>query len=178
MILTLCGTAGATTVASGDPDIGGSWSQGFNYGVDPPTYHYTQFQMKMVTLGDSFETPVAWSSAGPMQQVYNDGTIVIASGPRSGANMSFSLTFAGGYGNPLTFYIQTYDQNLLVANQVFDWNGYGWVNGNPANQVIGGVPTGGWEQQTPIPEPLTMLVVGSAVAGIGAYIRKRRLALA
>ena len=29
-----------------------------------------------------------------------------------------------------------------------------------------------------IPEPLTLLAVGSAVAGIGAYIRKRRLALA
>jgi len=30
----------------------------------------------------------------------------------------------------------------------------------------------------PIPEPLTLLAIGSGVAGIGAYIRKRRLALA
>ena len=87
--------------------------------------------------------------------------------------MNYTMTFSGSKNETeaLKFNLQVYSNGVLKQNQDFSWNYWagGWSYG---------ASNGTWEAQHPIPEPLTLLVVGSAVAGIGAYIRKRRLALA
>jgi len=166
MILTLCGTAGATLVSVGDPVEGGSWRQRFQ---EDGVGLFNHMQAK-ITSADKWETPgfrnpsvTGWTST-------NNDTILVMNGPAVNV-MQFDFYWKDP--SPVTFVFQAWG----LRNNVETLLEEATATNNPGYWLITGTSSG-WQYQQPIPEPLTLLVVGSAVAGIGAYIRKRRLALA
>ena len=165
MILTLCGTAGATRYTEGDPTDIGSWSQQWyenQLGI-------TSIQAKID--GANFTSPAGseFSISGWTLQ-WQTSNEYVAAGPATTAWLWWNENYQPATTVPFTVHYQAYIGNTLAVNQDCKWSP-GWSYPNPT-----------WEQETPlenpIPEPLTLLAFGSAVAGIGAYIRKRRLALA
>jgi len=173
MVLTLCGLATASTTVGG-PFEADSWGQAFTQETNEydPSGPFDLIQAMMTSTGDSFESVTVGS--GWTGTLYEGGKYMVMQGPvvNDYGLLAYSLSFVGESTDPLAFSLQVYSNGVLKQNQDFAWRP-GWSYGS----------TGGtWDQYTPytpllggaaVPEPLTMASAFFAIAGLGAYIRRR-----
>jgi hypothetical protein len=161
-IAVMCAFVAAPTFADftpvGDPVEGESWTQQF-YSEAPAMDH---FQMKMLAP-DVLNVPTfTWFGVAGWSEIYNDGEIAIAEGPRVVGRLYFNLTFEDPQSNAFTFLLQGYDGQKL--NSIDD----NWIRWAPGWQI--GVPSG-WNPDpgrivVPVPAAVLLGILGFCVAGV------------
>lgn len=89
-------------------------------------------------------------------------------------NQTFRYGLVEGSTTSYTWYAKAWDSQTHASFWVASSAGSYFGNVYEASKSL--APAGEWNASAPVPEPLTMLGVFGSVAGIGAYIRKRRVA--
>jgi len=174
-LLLIAGSASATLVAVGDPFDSDSWNQQFTaaspYGLD-------HVQLLMGTVGASFESIRSFTDedgetiADWQGSISGNHQLLWADGGTSVNSLDFLVTFAGAKRDPLTFHFQAYKGSLQVTNADATWipvvSSEGLYLGG--SWVIG---PGYWTEVQPIPEPIGMVMLGCAGAGMFAARKLR-----
>ena len=172
-LLLVGGSASATfwVEAVGDPVLGDSWTQWFiasGEAGDEPFVLMQAFQDNL----EAFETPHVYTDLGgsDWKQIGANSTLVVAGGEEITSNY-FSLTFEGDRPPVLTgreLHVQLYNaEDERVANFDIDYVFTG--RGGPAWTTVDGT----WEQDTPLPEPVSMVMLGCVGAGMLATRKLR-----
>jgi hypothetical protein len=179
MVLTLCGTAGATLEAVGDSYEGNSWGQAFNENGNYLGVHYNFTKLEVIMNPAATGNPQGKFDSPGMNGFSTGGWVgtmsgpahVISTGPATG-NMNWNFIFGDPSSTPFVVsYFATLVDNQgrervyethLTWSPGWSFPEMGWQLGSPADP-------------DPIPEPLTMLAVFGGVCGLGGYLRKRRM---
>lgn len=148
-------------LAVGDGWEGNSWAQRFQEdGVGP----YDFVRVDWIS-GSQFEVPVLrnFSNGG-----WVDGWSGLTSGSAQGPAATwsqFDVNFLGAKSTPLAFYFTAYNGTTLKESVKAVWNGSGWA-----------ITGSGWNPGTasPIPEPATLVLLGTALGMTGILGRRRR----
>jgi len=165
-VLVAAQAAWATPVGTGDPVIVGSWGLPMHdSGNSLPIDH---IQMLWLS-GSHFELPngVIPQSAG-WSQTSNNGDLLVFEGPASG-----DVYWTNKLDDPqqfTQFHYAGYDGDKVVDSGILTFT--------PGSTTWSDDSGSAWEKVTgeAVPEPLTMLGVFAGVSGIGAYLRRRRVA--
>ena len=160
---------------------------------------YTKSYLRMVAVGISIGMLLAWSpsaaaiSVGSAQLLPTGGSTNIyqsnyqsepeADSTGSGGPALSGLTFLPGDANG-DGTVDLQDFGILKSNfgttgatwAQGDFNGDGMVDLQDFGVLKGNFGNNWQESDKSVPEPLTMMGVGLAIAGLGGYLRKRRMA--
>ena len=160
VVLFLATIAAADTTnftAVGSGVVIGSWAQTFNEaGVGP----FNQMQFTGIS-GSLFETPGANNYSVTGWNTIFSSTGLVSFGPFT-SNMNFNLDFVTAKSTPLSFYGYAYNGGNVVDAALFDWSGSNWT----ITATTAPAPPA-------VPEPASMLLLGSGLAALAAGIRKR-----
>ena len=171
-LVGMVGLAQANLIEIGEAFDSGSWTQRFGeYDVGG----YNKFEAFMLSSGDAFMptgfenfSEVGW--AGSL--VRSD--YITATGPNQ-TSMEFDIHFDGLQNDPLEFVFLAWEDSLLREKALLKWDfindvaGWNWV----IVEYVGDVDS--LDRSAPIPEPATMLLFGTGLAGlVGNRIRKKK----
>lgn len=150
--------AHADIMPVGDPILGESWTQDWSVIVSGGLDHLQALLEPGVvdTPGASNFNVSGWT------ETFNNGTLWAADGPGT-TTIHFDFHYTSDMSVPFTFHIQAYNGSEFQFNDSWAWSGSGWS-----------LQPDGWTQDTPIPEPATMLMLGGLGAGLASARKLRR----
>jgi hypothetical protein len=150
----------------GDPVDGGSWTQRFH---ESGVGAFDAMGVFMRSPGSFFEYPgfSNFNKSGWSVENFPSGTAttVIASGTQY-TSLDFDIKFYGSKSDPLTFdFVAWYGTETLEVAKA-EWTGRKWNIGASSNTYDR--PT-----SAAVPEPATMLLLGSGLVGLAGLGRKK-----
>ena len=171
-LLLIAGSASATLVAVGDPFDSGSWSQAFKESKEGGvTFDHIQLQM---ATSDLFEWPGLsnFSSAGWQRGMSGDSLLLWADAAEgtSVSLLQFDVQFVGYTTDSFMFHFQAYMGSTLVENVDTYWN----TEGYPGFGTLWAYHPGTGGDYGPVPEPISMVMLGCVGAGMFAARKMRR----
>jgi len=179
-LLLIAGSASATLVVVGDPFDTDSWSQQFN---ESGVNLFNHMQIFMNTALDYFHTPgmSGFSNVG-WTEIYDNGTPTSTEAVAHGTalvNLNFYLNFAGvKKTDQFMFTFQAYNGNTLRESADCYYRTPGKLDNQPGYPGWH-IETGNtWGQVTPVPEPISMMMLGCLGAGmfVARKLRGKRAA--
>jgi hypothetical protein len=143
-----------------------TWSQQFN---ESGVGVFDKMEIFMTSPDDFFPDPITgFTSAGWMSAVVNP-QYVAATGPAV-SDLTFNIKFDNDSSDPLAFDFLAFngDSNLEAAHA--SWSGGGWT----ITAITYSKDTDTYNRTPdPVPEPATMLLLGSGLIGIAGFGRKK-----
>jgi len=164
--LMLAATTGAFALTAVGPVVlGNSWSYGFyETSADVGGVGLFDFIQELSVDPNMFETPANRSMNDGWLNIKDSAQMEHAGGPATNY-MLWNINFNGDPKDPVAFYFQAYYKGEKRDSAYVAWNGGSW-------NITGG---SGWQQSSPVPEPLTIFAVLSTMGPAGfLYRRKRR----
>jgi hypothetical protein len=153
--------------------------------------HYTRFSMVLAGQGADYPNDYArfwidYQGGGSDTVVFHQYALAMTAGGLEGTDNGSGLiesdnhptsvagTFTGIFQNVSTTYPQ--NNGFYAFKLDLDMTNWAWENRAELDPDAFSASYFAAEAGNPVPEPMTMLAFGSAVAGLGGYIRRRRRA--
>jgi hypothetical protein len=165
MVAVIClvaGQAGATLMTIGDPWDSGSWAQRFN---ESNVGLYNRLEGFMISTDDTFEAPgfSGFSAAGWTGTLVTNEYIRATTGFAL-SNMDFNITFEDLRSDPLQFVFVAWYNDVMREAALANWSGSAWTFS---------AYTGDVKDLVPVPEPGTIVLLGTGLLGLCFYGRRR-----
>lgn len=164
-VLWTAGLAHADMISIGDAYVTESWDQQFN---ESGVGAFDTMEVFM-TSADEFGVPTFRNFSSPGWTTSEIATdYAVATGSDS-TSLNFNLHFAGLQSEPLSFIFVAWDGGIFKEAANVIWNGGGWnISG-----YTGDVGALDRHASAAVPEPGTLLLLGSGLLGLVA-VRKNR----
>lgn len=163
--------AGAVSMQpKGLPLCGGSWDQSWD--VPGGFGNISEIEVFITSGNTDLGDPPLWGfSAGDWVSSLENPDYGLATGlPTTG--IGFYTAFTADIGTPFTLDILLWNNNQLISGSAWRWDGSLMVMNETLSLEIS--PEGyNRNAQFPVPEPATMLLLGSGLIGLAALGRKK-----
>jgi len=165
MIFGMAMNAGAYLIAEGDPIEGNSWYQAFE---ESGAGNFDTVEAFMIT-GDPFLDPpfTGYSQAGWDTDLVNPN-YALGWGPTT-TNLNWTFGFSGAKSDPLSFAFFAWEGDIFREAALAAWTGSGWNISALSQASRANYP------ERPVPEPTTILLLGTGFAGLVGFGRKKLL---
>jgi len=163
----------AILMDSGEPFETGSWDQAFN---ESGVGSFDTIEVYMLSVGDNFKNMVfrnftngGWSDWADLASESLETSHAVASGP-SLTNLTFNIHFAGDKADSLEFNFLAWAGEDLKEAANAKWEGGRWL----ITAFTAASNYTSPNSNAPVPEPATMLLLGSGLVGLASFRKKFR----